>query len=119
MEIHINTGNGMENKTTLEAWADGEIRRTLGRFSDDVHRIEVHLSDENSGKGGADDKRCMIEAHVTQRPAVAVSHNAPSLDEAFRGAESKARRALDSLLGKHKDRRDHTSIRTQPEVLED
>ena len=36
MEIHINTGNGMENKTTLEAWADGEIRRTLGRFSNDA-----------------------------------------------------------------------------------
>ena len=119
MEIHINTGNGMENKTTLEAWADAEIRRTLGRFSNDVRRVEVHLSDENSGKGGADDKRCMIEAHVTQRPAVAVSHHASSMDEAFRGAESKARRALDSLLGKHKDRRDNASIRTQPEVLGD
>ena len=45
MEIHINTGNGMDNKTTLEAWADAEIRRTLGRFSNDVRRIEVHLSD--------------------------------------------------------------------------
>jgi len=119
MEIHINTGNGMENKAALEAWADAEIRRTLGRFSNDVRRIEVHLSDDNSGKGGADDKRCVIEAHVTHMPAVAVTHHAASLDEAFRGAESKARRALDSLLGKLSERRDHTSIRTQPEVLED
>jgi hypothetical protein len=117
MEIHINTGNGMENKTTLEAWADGEIRRTLGRFSNDVRRIEVHLSDENSGKGGADDKRCMIEAHVIGHAAVAVTHQADNMDEAFRGAEAKARRALDSAIGKLTDRRDHTSIRTEPEIL--
>ena len=114
MEIHINTGNGMDNKETLESWADGEIRRTLGRFSNDVRRIEVHLSDENSGaKGGADDKRCVIEAHVTSLPPVAVTHQASSLDEAFRGAEAKARRALDTVVGKLHERRDHTSIRTQ------
>lgn len=119
MEIHINTGNGMDNKETLESWADGEIRRTLGRFSNDVRRVEVHLSDENSGtKGGADDKRCVIEAHVTSLPPVAVSHQASSLDEAFRGAEAKARRALDTVIGKLNERRDHTSIRTQqPEGL--
>ncbi|MGJ7489119.1 HPF/RaiA family ribosome-associated protein [Variovorax sp. ZT4R33] len=116
MEIHINTGNGMENKAALEAWADGEIRSTLGRFSNDVRRIEVHLSDDNSAKGGAGDKRCMIEAHVTGRPAVAVTHQASSMDEAFRGAEAKARRALDSAIGKLSDRRDHTTIRTGPDA---
>jgi hypothetical protein len=112
MEIHINTGNGMENRVKLEQWADSEIRRNLGRFTDDVRRIEVHLSDENSQKGGADDKRCMIEAHVIGHKAVAVSHNAPTLEQALNGAESKARRALDSTLGKVRDHRDHTSIRT-------
>jgi ribosome-associated translation inhibitor RaiA len=117
MEIHINTGNGMDNTTTLEAWADSEIRRTLGRFSNDVRRIEVHLSDDNSGKGGADDKRCLIEAHVTGHSAIAVTHQASNMDEAFRGAEAKARRALDSAIGKLSERRDHTSIRTEPEIL--
>lgn len=116
MEIHINTGNGVDNKATLETWADAEIRRTLGRFSNDVRRIEVHLSDDNSGKGGAGDKRCMIEAHVIGHAAVAVTHQAANMDEAFRGAEAKARRALDSAIGKLSDRRDHTSIRTEPEI---
>jgi sigma 54 modulation/S30EA-like ribosomal protein len=117
MEIHINTGNGMENKESLERWADGEIRGKLGRFADSVRRIEVHLSDVNGARGGGADKRCMIEAHLAQHPPVAVTHEAPNIDLAFRGAESKAQRALDSTLGKLHDHRDHASIRTQPEIL--
>jgi len=116
MEIHINTGNGLENKESLEKWADAEIRRTLGRFSEDVRRIEVHLSDVNGSKGGAADKRCLIESHLVQHAPVVVTNDASTLDEAFRGAEAKARRALDTALGKINER-DHTSIRNQPEIL--
>jgi ribosome-associated translation inhibitor RaiA len=117
MEIHIHTGNGMQNDESLESWADGEIRRSLARFSDDIRRIEVHLSDVNSAKGGADDKRCLIEAHLPQQAPVAVSHQAPSMDQAFRGAETKALSALESTLGKSKKHRDRTTIRVDPEVL--
>ncbi len=117
MEIHINTGNGMENREALERWADQEIRQCLSRFAQDIRRVEVHLSDVNSDKGGAGDKRCLIEAHLPQLPPVAVSHQAPSLEEAFRGAEPKALRALDSVLGKVRKHRDRTSIRTDPEII--
>ncbi|WCM87146.1 HPF/RaiA family ribosome-associated protein [Acidovorax sp. NCPPB 3576] len=118
MEIHINTGNGMENRESLERWADAEIRKNLSRFNDGVRRVEVHLSDVNHDRGGADDKRCVIEALVPQHAPVVATHNAPSVDEAFRGAEAKLQRALDSALGKLKDLRDRTSIRTQPELLQ-
>jgi hypothetical protein len=117
VEIHINTGNGMENRAALERWADQEIRQSLSRFEQDIRRVEVHLSDVNSDKGGAGDKRCLIEAHLPQHPPVAVSDQAPSLEEAFRGAEAKALRALDSVLGKVKKHRDRTSIRTGPEII--
>ena len=117
MEIHINTGNGMDNREDLERWADGEIRQSLARFAEDVRRVEVHLSDVNGAKGGATDKRCLIEAHIPQHAPVAVSHQAPSLDQAFRGAETKALSALDSVLGKEKRHRDRTSIRTDPEAV--
>jgi hypothetical protein len=117
VEIHINTGNGMDNREALERWADGEIRQSLSRFAQDIRRVEVHLSDVNGDKGGADDKRCLIEAHLPQHPAVAVSHHAATLEEAFRGAETKALRALESVLGKMKKHRDRTSIRTDPEII--
>lgn len=117
MEVHINAGNGLENKETLEQWAESEIKRALDRFSNDVRRVEVHLSDTNGSKGGAQDKRCTIEAHVIQGAAVAVSHDAASLAEALKGAETRAIRALDSSIGKRRDVRDHTSIRKDADVL--
>ena len=37
MQIQVNTSNGLENKDTLERWADGEIRQCLSRFAGEVH----------------------------------------------------------------------------------
>ncbi|KWT72540.1 MULTISPECIES: HPF/RaiA family ribosome-associated protein [unclassified Variovorax] len=111
MQIQVNTSNGVENKDTLERWADEEIRQSLDRFSADVTAVEVHLSDENHDKGGAADKRCAMEARVAGRPPLAVTQHAPSIDEAFRGATEKLKRALDSALGRQDRHRDRESIR--------
>jgi hypothetical protein len=100
MQIQVNTSNGVENKDALERWADGEIRQALGRFTADVTRIEVHLSDENHDKSGGGDKRCAMEARLAHYQPVTVTQHAPSLDEAFRGAADKLKRALDSALGR-------------------
>ena len=117
VEIHINAGNGLDNKETMERWADGEVRRSLDRFSNDVRRVEVHFSDNNGTKGGADDKRCTVEALVAQSAPVAVTHDAASLAEALSGANAKMVRALDKQIGKRRDVRDHTSIRKDAEVV--
>ena len=111
MQIQVNTGNGVENKETLERWADEAIRQSLDRFSADVTRVEVHLSDENHDKGGAGDKRCAMEARIAGHPPVAVTQHAPNLDEAFRGASAKLKHALDSSLGRQGRHRDRDSIR--------
>ena len=48
MQVQVNTSNGIENKDALERWANAELKETLNRFRDDVTRVEVHLSDENT-----------------------------------------------------------------------
>jgi ribosome-associated translation inhibitor RaiA len=111
MQIQVNTGNGVENKDALERWANEEIRQALDRFSADVTRVEVHLSDENHDKRGGGDKRCAMEARVAGRQPVTVTQHAPSLDEAFRGAADKLKRLLDSTLGRLNNHRDRDSIR--------
>jgi ribosome-associated translation inhibitor RaiA len=111
MQIQINTSNGVENKETLERWADGEIRQVLSRFVADVTRVEIHLSDENHNPSGAGDKRCTMEARLAGHQPLAVSHHASNLDEAFRGACDKLKRALDNTLGRLYGRRDRDSIR--------
>lgn len=115
MQVQVNTKHTIEGREALERWAQAELDQTLSRFSHEITRVEVHLSDENSGKAGDGDKRCLMEARLVSHPPVAVSHHAPGVDEAFRGAEDKLKRALESTLGRLKDHRDRDSIRHDAE----
>ena len=111
----INPTPAGEGKTTTSIGLADALRHT-GRKAVLALR-EPSLGPCFGTKGGATDKRCLIEAHIPQHAPVAVSHQAPSLDQAFRGAETKALSALDSVLGKEKRHRDRTSIRTDPEAI--
>ena len=42
------------------------ISEELSRFSQQITRVGVHLSDEDGNKDGLSDKRCMLEATVLQ-----------------------------------------------------
>ena len=117
MQIQVNTSNGVENKEALERWANDAIRQSLDRFSADVTRVEVHLSDENHDPSGGGDKRCAMEARVAGHQPLTVTQHAPSLDEAFRGATDKLQRALDSTLGRLDKHRDRESIRKDGDAL--
>ncbi len=103
MQIQVNTGKGMDNNEALQRWASDHLVETLGRFQQDITRIEVQLSDENSGRAGPVDKRCMMEARLVHHQPLAVNHHADSQDEAFRGAARKLVHALDHALGKVHD----------------
>lgn len=111
MQIQVNTDHNVEGHEALIRWAGSEVSHTLGHFSDHITRVEVHLSDENSGKSGDDDKRCLMEARLSAHQPLAVSHHAASVDEAFRGAAGKLKRALESTLGRLKDHHGRDSIR--------
>ena len=113
MQIQVNTGSGIENSESLQRWASQHLSETLERFQQDITRIEVQLNDENSGKAGNADKRCMMEARLVRHQPIAVNHHAETQDEAFRGAARKLLNALDHSLGKIKDQhhRDRESIR--------
>ncbi len=58
------------------------------------------MSDENSARGGTDDKRCMMEARLEDRPPTAVTHQAATVDQALDGAASKVAKSIDSTLGR-------------------
>lgn len=111
MQIQVNTGNGIENKESLERWADSELRERVQHFTADITRIEVHLTNGNDAKSGNADKRCTIEARLVHHQPVAVSHHGVTQDEAFRGATEKLRHSLDHTLGRQKNHRDRESVR--------
>lgn len=109
MQVQVNTSNGIDNKETLDRWAEQFLNDALERFRQEITRVEVQLSDENSGKKGAADKRCMLEARLNGHEPLAVIHHGETQDDAFRGATQKLLRALEHTLGKldrhqHRDR---------------
>jgi hypothetical protein len=120
MQVQVNTSNGIENSETLERWAHEFVGDTLARFAQDITRVEVQLSDENSERNGAADKRCMLEARLNGRAPLAVSHHAENQDLAFRGAAQKLLHLLEHTFGKldRQDHRDRETIRKDPSVVD-
>ncbi len=100
MDVLVNTDSSVENTAALSEHVESNLRSALERFASRLTRVEVHLSDENSHKHGADDKRCVIEARIAGRQPTAVTHNAPDIDKAVAGAVDKLKRALDTVFGK-------------------
>jgi ribosome-associated translation inhibitor RaiA len=101
MLIQINTDDNVNNSDALAGWVEATIRDVLERFADQVTRVEVHLSDENSDKkSGGSDMRCLLEARLAGRQPVAVTDAAETVEQAVEGAVRKMRRSLDSTLGR-------------------
>lgn len=109
MQVIINTDHNLAATDELAARVEADVVAALDRFSDRVTRVEVHLNDENSGKAGPADKRCMIEARMAGQPPLAVTANAEDYDLAVAAAADKLARALDSRLGRLEDRRAATA----------
>jgi ribosome-associated translation inhibitor RaiA len=115
MQIQVNSNHTIETGESFGRWANSELNESLRRFKDDITRIEVHMSDENSGKVSVNQKRCTMEARLAHHEPVAVNHDAPSQDLAFRGASDKLRHLLERTLDKLRDHRSRESIRREPD----
>ena len=101
MQIQINTDHNINGNEALIVHFSGVIIETLSRFSNNITRVEVHLSDENSDKKEKEkDKRCLIEARLEGSLPLAVTHMAPSLDKAVAGAADKLIRLIENNRGK-------------------
>ena len=100
MQIQFNTDESVDGREALGRHAEDVVRKVLDRFSNDVTRVEIHLSDSNGQKAGENDKRCLMEARVAGRQPIAVTDEANTLHQAIDGATQKLKRSLDSTLGK-------------------
>ena len=109
MKIQLNTDVHIDGTEALAAHVSATVKQALARFSQTISRVEVHLSDQNGGKSGQKDKRCLLEARLEGRQPVAVTEHAATLDQAVQGAAQKLAHLLDSTLGRLHDHRDATS----------
>lgn len=100
MQIQINSDHQINPSPEMASRIQALIRDTLEHYSDRITRVEVHLNDQNSVKGGTNDKRCGMEARVAGIGPVDVSHDADTLDLAIDGAMEKLEHALEHKLGR-------------------
>ncbi len=105
MQIQLNTDKHIVGSPELQTRVESMLRQELKHLANDITRIEVHLNDENSLKGGASDKRCQLEARVAGMQPVSAQHHAPSVELAIIGAAEQLGRTLRSTLDKARDSR--------------
>jgi len=100
MNIQINTDNHIEGNERLQAFLQDKIANAFSRFENHLTRIEVHLSDENAGKSGPNDKRCVLEARPEGRTPMTVTANADTIESVVNNAIDKMKKVLDTEFGK-------------------
>ena len=102
MKIQINTDNNVSGNENNNASLIALLSEGLSRFSNQITRLEVHLSDEDGNKDGLNDIRCMLEARLEGRPPIAVTNQANTLEQAVKGAMDKLKNTLTTSLGRLK-----------------
>lgn len=108
MQIKINTDRNIDGNDALAAYVSGEIEQALSRFNEQITRVEVHLSDENSDKkGGKDCLKCVIEARLEGHQPLAATNQATTLNQAVTGAVQKLSRLIERTLGRTGNQRGH------------
>lgn len=101
MQIQVNTDKNISGHEALVQSVENDLKADLSRFSDEITRIEVHLSDENSAaKSGIMDKRCLLEVRLAGEQPTTVSEQAQTTGEAVTGATEKIISLLETELGK-------------------
>jgi hypothetical protein len=100
MTIQFDTAHNVKANEELKAPLIDILNEKLNAFNDKITRLEVHLSDENGGKEGQNDKRCLLEAHIEGMPHTVVKNYANTYGQAVEGAGDKLKASLNSILGR-------------------
>lgn len=112
MQIQISSDKNISMHHKLSNFIKSDLNRILNRFKDQLTRVEVHLSDENGDKSGAQDKRCVLEVRHRHHQALTVTNDSSDIQSAVTGAASKMQRLLSNTFGRIEDKHRSLTIRT-------
>jgi hypothetical protein len=110
IQIQVNTDHNIHGGKELHAFVRDAVNGSLGRFGNQVTRVEVYLRDDNDSKSHGDDKRCVLEARPAGHQPLVVTHVDATLDEAVEGAVDMMERLLDRTFEKLYDPKGNTSL---------
>lgn len=108
MTIQFNTDHNIHGTEKFRNPLINYISAELDVYSDQITRIEVHLSDENGNKGGPNDKLCMMEARLKGIEPIAVKNEANTSELAVEGAVEKLKNSLETIIGRLRNAEERT-----------
>lgn len=103
MTIQFNTDKTINGDEEKERYFTALVADELNRFSSQITRIEVHLSDENGKKDGLNNIRCLMEARLEGKQPIAVTNQSDTLEQAVSGAIDKLVALLETITGKERN----------------
>ena len=103
MQIQVNTDHNVKGGDLLIQYVKGLVNDSLSSFMDEVTRVEVHISDENSHKGGDDDLRCTMEARLWGMQPIAITYHDENVDLAIAGATDRITRSVRKTIEKRRE----------------
>lgn len=103
MTIQFNADNNLTIHEGFREKLKDQLTEALSRFTENITRLEVHLSDENGAKQSLQDKKCLIEARVERRAPFVVSALADTYELAVNAAGLKLEKLLDSMFDRMKN----------------
>ena len=104
MQVQVHAYSSVKGNSILTQTIEESVENAVRRWTPRITRVEVHLSDINGQKGGAADKRCLLEARIGGLQPLAVTHQAATLHDAVDGAAEKLKKVLQNTIGKLNDR---------------
>ena len=119
MQININTDSTIERQAGLNDHVQSVVEAAISRFRDQITRVEVHLSNNNSQKSSDGDNRCLLEVRMNNYQPIAVSDHAATLHQAIAGAAEKMKHAIESTVGRLADTKRRPNSKPAPETEPD
>ena len=110
MLVQVTTDNHLVGTAELSAHVETTLESSLGRYGDQITRVEVFLADENSHKKGEGDKRCTLEARLKGLDPIAATGNGDDVDQAIDDAVDRLLKALDARVGRLANKKGRTSF---------
>ena len=118
MQVLLNADHHTDGRHEMAEHLTTVVKEALGRFGEQITRVEAHLSDENSHvKAGPDEIQCTLEARLVGREPVVVKDRAGNAHQAIHGAAGKLKRAVTTVLEKHDPRHESQRSGTGPDEV--
>ena len=104
IQVQFTSGHHIHGTQDLQDYVQSMVKGALEHVHWKITRVNVHMQDQNAGKGGVD-KKCTVEARLAEHQPIAVTHEGENFEQALSGALDKMARALEHTVGRLHDKK--------------